>query len=154
MPRIVVFDELSTPQRVTGVTGPSASLAKYEGRTDVVINPDLSALVTLDGNFEITAYLVPRNDWKHDTGSIVTMTAGEISARDAAQAAAHDLSTREGAKNGLLGFQSQSLLMRAFADIIKDEINILRALHSLPDRTLTQLRSAMDSRVDGGTVDS
>ena len=154
MPRIVIFDELATPQRVVGMTGPSSPLAPYEARSDVVINPDLSALATIDGNFEIVSYTVPRRDWKHEAGAIVTMTAGEIAARDAAQAAAQDLSTRESAKNGLLGFDSRSLLMRAFADIIREELNVLRALHSLPDRTLAQLRNAMGNKVDGGTVDS
>ncbi len=154
MPRIVIFDELASPQRVTGMTGPSSPLKPYEARTDVIVDPDLSLLVTLDGNHEITSFIVPRRDWKHEAGSIVTMTGAEITARDAAQAAAQDLAVRDGAKDGLLGFDNGALLMRAFADIVKDELNILRSLHSLPDRTLTQLRTAINSRVDGGSVDS
>ena len=146
MPRIVVFDELADPQRVTSVTGISENEGPWvaSGRTDFVISPDLSQL---DG-------IVPRRNWKHSGGLIVEFTQAEKDTRDAAEAAANDLSTREGAKSGLEGFGSQSLLMRAFADIIKDEINALRALHSLPDRTLAQLRSAIDGRIDGGTVDS
>ena len=38
-------------------------------------------------------------------------------------------------------------MMVAFADIIKNEINILRAEHGLPDRTLGQLKTAIINRV-------
>ena len=34
-------------------------------------------------------------------------------------------------------------LLRAFANVMRSEINILRAEHSLPARTLAQLKSAM-----------
>ena len=39
-------------------------------------------------------------------------------------------------------------MMIAFADIIKDEINILRAEHGLPDRTLAQLKTAISNRIN------
>lgn len=38
-------------------------------------------------------------------------------------------------------------LLIAFADIIRDEINILRSQHGLPDRTLTQLKNAINNRM-------
>lgn len=38
-------------------------------------------------------------------------------------------------------------LLTAFADIIKDEINILRAIEALPARTLVQLRDQMSARI-------
>ncbi len=38
-------------------------------------------------------------------------------------------------------------MMVAFADIIKDEINILRAEHGLSARTLTQLKNAIQNRI-------
>jgi len=38
-------------------------------------------------------------------------------------------------------------MLVAMADIIRDEINILRTLHGLPDRTLVQFRTAMINRV-------
>jgi len=38
-------------------------------------------------------------------------------------------------------------ILVAMADILKDEINILRALHALPDRTLAQFKTAMSNRV-------
>lgn len=38
-------------------------------------------------------------------------------------------------------------MMIAFADIIKDEINILRSQHGLPNRTLVQLKTAIENRM-------
>lgn len=38
-------------------------------------------------------------------------------------------------------------MMIAFADVLKDEINILRATQSLPDRTLVQLKTAIQDRI-------
>ena len=38
-------------------------------------------------------------------------------------------------------------MMIAFADIIKDEINILRNQHGLPNRTLAQLKTAIGNRI-------
>jgi hypothetical protein len=146
MPRIVTFDEAATPQRVLGVTGVSENEGPWNasGRTDFVISPDLSLLIDL----------VSRRYWKHDSGSIVEYTQAEKDAQDASEAVAHDASVREGAESGLVGFHGDALLLRAFADVIKDEINVLRAQHSLPDRTLAQLKSAINSRINDGTVDS
>jgi hypothetical protein len=36
----------------------------------------------------------------------------------------------------------------AFADIIRSEINVLRQQHGLPERTLSQLKTAMLNRID------
>ncbi len=153
MPTIVVFAELESPQRVLSVTGASVNEGPWNdsGRTDFVVNPDLSALKGI----------VPREFWKHDGGLIVEWTQAEKDAKavaDAADQAAQDaarlVSIRTEAAGGLDEFEVNSLLMRAFADIIKDEINTLRALHSLPDRTLAQLRTAITNRVNDGKVDS
>lgn len=38
-------------------------------------------------------------------------------------------------------------LFTAFADIIRQEINILRAQHNLPDRTLVQFKNAVRNRL-------
>ena len=157
MAHIVIFDEGATPQKVLAVyqrvnmgdwVDPTT---KAPLRSDVVAYVDLSSL---DGT-------VPRKYWKHDAGSIIEMTAGEKSAQDTADAAAEAQraadesdSIRAGAAGGLDGFGENALTLRAFADIIRDEINTLRALHSLPDRTLPQLRTAITNRVNSGSVDS
>lgn len=87
-------------------------------------------------------------------GGVVTeMSQAEKDAIDTAEANAAEASVRDGAKQGLAGFNSNPLLLRALADIIKDEINILRAEHSLPDRTLEQLKTAIENRIDSGNVD-
>jgi hypothetical protein len=156
MPRIVVFDEGADPQRVTGVTGKSENQGTWDdsGRTDYVVAPDLSLLATFTADGHFDTYIVPRRYWKHVAGNIVEYTQAEKDAQDAAQDAAHDASVRSSAKSGLTGFHSEPMLLRAFADVIKDEINILRAEHSLAARTLQQLRNAIDSRIDSGDVDA
>lgn len=121
---------------------------------------------------------VPLRYWKHSAGSIVEMTALEKSAVDAEIESAFDARVRTSAKAILVGFSDNPLLMRAFADIIKDEINILRGwitafkvevaaavtltdlrnrvatLPATPDRTLAQLKTAIENRIDSELVDS
>lgn len=153
MPRIVFFDEGASPQKVLSVTGPSVDEGPFNasGRTDFVVHPDLSAL---EG-------VVPRKYWKHLLGSIVEYTAQEKTdqdtaeaARDAANVVARLDDIRSQAAAGFDGFDSNPLLLRAFAETLKDEINTLRALHGLPNRTLAQLRTAIAAKVNDGTVDS
>ena len=150
MATVAIFDEAASPERVLRVVI-SVHTPDYSSRTDVVINPDLSLL---EG-------IVPREFWKHDAGSIVEWTQAEKDAKATADAAAQAAAAsarlvqiRAEAAGGLDDFEISPLLMRAFADIIKDEFNILRALHGLPDRTLAQLRTAITNRVNDGTVDS
>ena len=40
------------------------------------------------------------------------------------------------------------MLIEAFALIVKDEINILRANHGLPDRTNQQIMDALKNKLD------
>jgi hypothetical protein len=54
---------------------------------------------------------------------------------------------REGAKDLFDSHPRMRKLMIAFADIIKDEINILRDQHGLADRTLAQLKTAINNRI-------
>lgn len=163
MPRIVIFDEVASPQRVIQITGPSVNEGPYHtsGRTDFVVHPDLSLLATLDADGRIATYIVPKKYWKHVAGAIVEYTAGEKTTQDTADAAQDAINEqaqlddiRDRAAVGLDDFEVNSLLLRAFADIVKDEINILRALHSLPDRTLAQLRTSIVNKVNSGDVDS
>ncbi len=141
MPQIVIYDPNATPQRVLQVTGPSADQGPYirAGRTDFVVSPDLSAL---DG--------VAHRYWKHVDGAIFEYTTSEKDAQDAAEAGA----VRGLAKVQFDGFDVSPLVLRAFADVVKGEINTLRALHSLPPRSLAQLRTAIAARIDSGDVDA
>ena len=112
------------------------------------------------------------------------MTAQERVDRDAAiaavrlaEAAQALLDDRADAVADLLDRRS-GMLVRALADTIKDELNILRfwtrdfkdavdaatslatlktsvaAMPTLGDRTLTQLRTAINNRITGGGVDA
>ena len=145
MPLIVTFNKVGTPQRVLRVL-PSEDEAPYiaAGRTDYLVDPDLSAL---EG-------LVARRYWKHEAGSIVEYNAAEKATQDAAEEALRDDRVRSGARGELVGFGDRALLLRALADVIKDEINILRDQHGLPPRTLALLRTAINARIEDGSVDS
>lgn len=85
---------------------------------------------------------------------------------------------REHAKEALSSVEGDGKLLRAIADIIKDEINLLRqwtasfkgevasasnladlktrvaTLPNLSDRTLSQLKTEIQNRIDSGQVDS
>lgn len=43
------------------------------------------------------------------------------------------------------------VVLRAFAEVVMDEINILRTEHSLPVRTLSQLVNAIKQKIDTST---
>ncbi len=70
-------------------------------------------------------------------GTKVTVSAQSL--RDAAKIRFDD------GKNGLI--------LRAFMLLMLDELNTLRAQHSLPARTKTQLRNAIISKIDSGAAD-
>lgn len=121
---------------------------------------------------------VPLKYLKWVANDVSEMSQGEKDAVDAAEAAAAITATRTGAKNSLTGFNSASLADRAKLDIIKDEFNIIRkwtrdfktevvaatnlanlqarvaTLPTLNDRTLDQIKTALQNRVDDGTVDN
>ena len=141
----------------------------YASNPDALINPDVAAVLGVE----------PLRYWKCDRpgNAAVAMSGAEKSAVDAQDAAALDAAVRAGARNRHQGFVDQALFLRAFADIVKDEINILRqwdasfkvevaaannlanlkarvaGLPDLPDRNLAQLRAAIDARIDSGGVD-
>lgn len=65
---------------------------------------------------------------------------------DAATAAAREANQKEQAKGN---FDSQKVLV-GFAKLLVKELNTLRALHGLPDRTFAQLRTALRDEIDSG----
>lgn len=141
MALIVIFDVVATPQKVLQVI-PSANTPDYSSRSDVVVNPDLSALD-----------LINRKYWKHDAGSIVEMTAGEKTAQDTAEANQATADRRTSAEAGVDAKDDLGMIFRAFAEVMKDEINVLRAQHSLPDRTISQLKTAIKNKITSGNAD-
>ncbi len=63
---------------------------------------------------------------------------------DAATAAAKETSSRDLDK---VTYDIERTL-RAIVELLVDELNVLRALHSLPDRTIAQARSAIRNKID------
>lgn len=95
----------------------------------------------------LTKFHIVEND------AVREMMQPEKDALLAAEAAQADTSMRTSAKAPYTQLSSIGLTIRAFADIIKDEINILRAEHGLAPRTLAQLKTAIQNRIDSGDVD-
>lgn len=176
---IIKYSTDSTPNTITNFDlsgdGPSNI-----GLPNTLVFDDSSEALLLK-HHAFTALVntgLPMKYMKHVSGNVVEMTAGEKSAVDTAETAAITAQIRSDAKAFLIGFVSSSLFQRAVADIIKDEINILRkrdrdraidvagagtlaalktawaARADLTDRTLDQLKTAINNRVDDGTVDT
>ena len=111
-------------------------------------------------------------------GQVVEMSQAEKDAILLAEEAANTVAIRNSAKAVLTGFSEAPLYQRAFADIVKDEINALRTRDrdrasdialatnlanlqtraaqrpALEDRTLNQLKTAIQNRIDSGSVDA
>ena len=74
-------------------------------------------------------------------------TQPEIDAFAVAETLDENIMDRDGARDLFQTHPRFRKLMIALSDIIKDEINILRAEHGLPARTLVQLKTAMLNRM-------
>lgn len=96
-------------------------------------NPDMSQVAGLAERY-----------WKWDSGTErpISQTAGEKTATDAAILAA----AKDGAVAPLAASDVPDLL-RALALVVMDEVNILRAQHSLPARTVAQLQTALKNKM-------
>jgi len=100
-----------------------------EAQANYIEEPDLSAVTGQ-----------PSKYWTI-TGDIIALKSQ--AERDAVDAA--DLSTqRDNATNQLDPIED---ILRAFALVVLDEINILRTQHSLADRTIAQLKTAVRSKL-------
>ena len=87
--------------------------------------------------------------------AVVNLTAQELSDIAAARAAEADANLRARAKEYVDNhMESQSLIVRALALTVLDEINILRAEHSLTPRTTAQLKAAIEAKVDDNSADN
>jgi len=143
MSNVVIYDEATNQVKryLKSVNTP-----EYVGRTDVVIfdksNPP--------SNLDILTN-IPIQYWKHNNGSIVEMTTAEKTAIDDEELAQAIIDKRNEANQKLITDEGQ--LTRAFVEIVMNEINILRAEHSLPPRTLKQLKNAIKKKIDDGNAD-
>lgn len=103
------------------------------GNAEWILNPDLSAVAGFPTQYWII------------TGDIVTlMSQTEMDVIDADIVAAADLADKISEKARM----DVEKVLIAFATVVKDEINILRAQHSLAGRTLAQLKTAIKNEID------
>jgi len=75
-------------------------------------------------------------------------TQPEIDGFPAAETTDENIMDRDGAIDLFQNHPRFRKMMIAFADVLKDEINILRAEHGFADRSLAQLKNAMLNRMD------
>ena len=114
----------------------SVDIAPYSDPKNI-IDPDLSLLIGVDKKY-----------WKCENGGVVEMTQGEKDALDLAEINADIQSNRTSSKNYFNETQARALI-----EILISEINILRSNDGLSDRTIQQLKTAIDNKIDSGDVD-
>lgn len=102
---------------------------------DWIINPDLSAVAGQ-----------PNKYWLIN-GDVVTLASpAERTVIDDALAATRAAKDKEEEKNR---FDNERVL-KAFAELVLDQFNVLRAIEGLPDLTFAQLRTAIRDKIDVG----
>lgn len=100
---------------------------------DWVHNPDLTAVAGQPIKYWII------------TGDVVSLMDGAAQAVvDADIATARSDAEKAGAKNDV----DVERVVRALVDLLPGEFNILRTLHSLPDRTAAQLTAGIKANID------
>lgn len=143
MADILIFDPNSTPVvgRVLGVLA-SVNTTDYAARADVLISPALPSGTP--------------SDWKVVSGKVVAMDATDLAALASASAAtlaakkaATELQSKADATGAVDDFYEEGRLIRALAEVMMDEINILRQQPTtvLAVRTLAQLKTAIKAKL-------
>ncbi len=96
---------------------------------DWIINPDISAV-----------HGQPTKYWE--------ITGDTVSLADAPTRAAIDAAAENAIKDGIADELDRTrTIMRAFAEVVLDEINALRGQHALAPRTLAQLKTSVRSKL-------
>lgn len=171
MPSVAIFDAQNRLKEFITSVDPSA----WQARPDVLIFDDRSN--PTEQQIKTLLNTVPIIYVKVNGLALEEMTVQEKSSVDAEIAAKVLADQRLGAMNILNSPESQSKAIRAFADIVKDEVNIVRqwmmsykaevaaatsltnlqtrvaGLPNLSDRTLDQLKTAIINRISSGSVD-
>jgi hypothetical protein len=97
------------------------------------------------------ASLVPQKIW---TGSVVrNATAPEIANFATAEATDDNLIHRKKANDYISVHPTTRKALKSLVKVIIAEINVLRAQHSLADRTLAQALTAIEAEIGGGDQD-
>jgi len=164
---IVVYDTTTNVVKSFRYGDPSL----VTGRTDVLVFNETELPIILD----LISRNIPLRFWLVQTNVIREMTQAEKDSVDLSFAIADTLRTRESAKSSLDGFSN--IYERAKLDIIKEEINILRARDrdraqdvadatsladlkvrwaarsALSDRTLQQFKTKVKNKIDDKSID-
>lgn len=116
----------------------------FRARTDVIIDPDVSALTS-----------VPLKYWKHSSGSIVEMTTAEKAAVDANEATYNANLLKLEAKNQIDAADNtaDTLAYYSLIDQLIGEINVLRAIEGLADIKLEDVILKAKTDIDAGNYD-
>jgi len=96
-------------------------------------DPDLSAVIDADPIY-----------WKETGGVFSEMAQSEKDDKDLEIIAADLIFDKSIAKRRI----DDERVLRAFAEVVMDELNNLRAEHGLPARTLSQLVTAIKNKID------
>jgi hypothetical protein len=123
----------------------------YSPETDFTVN-DVKSIITVDWHSQDTQ---PTDQEIIDAGNDLTTVNGQVFsewfAENGGDAA---LTLRKRASDLLDNVNSNEALIRALAFVVLDEINLLRAEHSLASRTPAQLRTAIKAKIAAGDADS
>ena len=146
---VVFFNPTSAPitNRVTGFRATVNDL-EYQGRPDALLTSsipaiDLTQAKVLDG----AIMLMTQTDI--DTIALTNWINGSNATAQA------EVNYRQRARDIIQDSQDeQDMVLRAALLVIMDEINILRAQHSLAARTAVQLRNAIQTKVDDKSADT
>lgn len=154
MANVIIYDPASTPiaNKVVRYLR-SVQESDYAAHPSVVINKDPSG-----DNPQVAALLaanVPMSEWKVSGSNVVQLTQADKDAIAAAEASAaataaanYITASKADAKVIVDKVDRYGRMLRAFAEVMVDEISILRAQHSLAPRTLVQLRNAINAKID------
>ena len=90
-----------------------------------------------------------------DAGNDLTTVNGQVFSEWYAENGGDaTLTLRKRASDLLDNVRDNEALIRALAFVVLDEINLLRAEHSLADRTPAQLRTAIKAKIAAGEADT
>ena len=125
--------------RTTGEFRPSVNTPDFPV-ADWVINPDLVAVA----GQPVRYWFIPGTTNPEGQEIIDVVDAAAQTVIDDALAAAQLVTEKDSAKTQI----DVERVVRALIDMLPDEFNILRTLHSLPDRTAAQVNAALKANVD------
>lgn len=88
-----------------------------------------------------------------DVTQVRNATSAEIAAFVTAESQDQVSTDRMQAKASINSLPITKKYLQAIVSLLLDEINTLRALHSLTDRTIAQAKTAIDNKIDSGNFD-